>query len=82
MKHALALTISLLLVACAVTPLPPLPLTHPASAQAPEATVRTSSTNLKIDAATRTTQQLLSSSQPPSSDKGMSDPSSMPHMNH
>jgi len=79
MKPLIALALPLLLSACAVTPMQPLPSTHPASALAPEAPV-SSSVNLSPDEETRTTQQLLSESQAAQpQDTGMS---AMPGMNH
>jgi hypothetical protein len=67
----------LLLAACASTPLRPLPPTHPASAQAPEAMTRHLSPSLQEDEATSTTKKLLKAGEsPPSS--GMSE---MPEMN-
>ncbi len=74
---AFLLGVTLLLTACAATPLQPLPATHPASPQAAEAPVHRSSENLQEDVLVRTTRQLLNGngqSQP----QGMSD---MPGMN-
>lgn len=71
----------LLLAGCAVTPLPPVPATHPASPQAADVPFKHADT-LGSDEATNHTDQLLDSA---NADAGNAPPdsmSSMPGMNH
>ncbi len=70
-------SVTLLLTACSTTPLQPLPPTHPASAQAPEAMIHHLSPSLQEDEAASTTKKLLKAGESPAS-SGMSD---MPEMN-
>jgi len=82
----LSLTATLLLAACAVTPLQTPPATHPASPQAAEAPARPSTGQLALDEPTQTTKTLLSDSTKPEpaqpQDSGMSDMGNMPGMKH
>ncbi|HEY8899097.1 MAG TPA: hypothetical protein VIM61_01595 [Chthoniobacterales bacterium] len=84
-KRLFLLGVALALSACAVTSLPKLPPTHPASPDAAPAPVRPRD-SLSADEATCTTDELLStgpSSTPPDSGSdNMSDMPGMPGMNH
>jgi hypothetical protein len=66
------------LAACATTPLPVLPPTHPASPNAPEAAAMPVSVGLANDDATQKTDALLKGEVTPAADSM----SSMPGMNH
>lgn len=64
MRLALLAASASVLTACAVTPPPALPPTHPASPQAAESPRHTASAGLAIDEATQTTASLLAPLQP------------------
>lgn len=68
------------LSACAVTPLPPPPATHPASPAATEAPLLRNRTSLVADEATQTTDELLRGQATESANPNNMD--SMPGMNH
>ena len=87
MNQTLCLTLgsaTLLLVACATTPLTPFPANHPASPEAQEAPIASSRNRLVSDAATKRSNDLLAASEsgtltpPPAQSSSMSD---MPGMN-
>jgi hypothetical protein len=68
-----------LVTGCATTPLPPFPSTHPASPDAPEASVLPLGTRLSADEATRTTDDLLKET---AESSAPADSTQMPPMRH